>query len=305
MRSGKFLIVPLIVSLLAAYPALAANQHIVVILDDSGSMDQTMERRPDLTRMDAALQALSAALATLPADAEVGIARLNGNSDPRRWVVPPGPVNLSQAQTALDAVRAKGGTPLGEFLKIGADELLKARAKDHYGEYRLLVVTDGEANDGELLEHYLPDILSRGLQVDAIGVDMREDHSLATKVHSYRRADDPESLTRAVKEVFAETGGGNEDDTLVDFSSLEGLPDDVAAAALAALADTGNQPIGVRSSDEAPDPDDPDAEPGNTPSAPRKRRAPDSGSLLLRLLLLIVILTVVKGFRRGRWKARR
>ena len=38
-----------------------------------------------------------------------------------------------------------------------------------------------------------------------IGVNMKSDHTLATKVHSYRRADDPSSLTKAFSDVFSPT----------------------------------------------------------------------------------------------------
>ena len=99
-------------------PLVAARQHIVVVLDDSGSMDQRMENQPQFTRMQAAKEALSQALAHLPEDTEVGIARLNGERNPTAWVVPPGPVNLPKAQAALRDVEAVGGTPLGEYLKI-------------------------------------------------------------------------------------------------------------------------------------------------------------------------------------------
>ncbi len=39
---------------------------------------------------------------------------------------------------------------------------------------------------------------------------MKTDLSLATQVHSYRRADNPEKLVEAVKNVFAEVGSGSD-----------------------------------------------------------------------------------------------
>ena len=217
---------------------------MVVILDDSGSMGDPMGRRRRPTRMDAAKEALITVLQQLPDDAHVGVATLNRRVRGQGpWIVPLGPVDFETAREAINQVRANGGTPLGEFLKLGADALLDKRAKDHYGHFRLLVVTDGEANDGALLESYLPDVLARGITVDVIGVDMDSDHSLATKVHSYRRADDPEALSTAVQEVFAETTGASTADGSDDFALLQPLPDDVAQAVLAALAESGNEPI--------------------------------------------------------------
>ena len=76
-------------------------------------------------------------------------------------------------------------------MKKGADTLLKARKSQYgYGSYRLLVVTDGEASDPGLVERFTPDIISRGIITDVIGVDMNKAHTLATKVHSYRSAND-------------------------------------------------------------------------------------------------------------------
>ena len=62
---------------------------------------------------------------------------------------------------AIDSITSQGGTPLGEYMKQGADALLDARKKQFgYGTYRLLVVTDGEANDAGLVDGYTPDIIS-------------------------------------------------------------------------------------------------------------------------------------------------
>jgi hypothetical protein len=132
-------------------------------------------------------------------------------------------------------------------MKIGADRLLEARQAQYgYGSYRLLLVTDGQATDGNLTTLYAPLILARAIAVDVIGVDMAEDHLLATKVNSYRRANDPRALSRAIREVFAEvgrssTGGGAEDEA---FADLAGLPTEAATAMVMALAASGNDPIG-------------------------------------------------------------
>ena len=147
---------------------------------------------------------------------------------------------------AIEPVQPDSSTPLGERLKTASDALLALRQKERYGSYRLLVVTDGEATDRETMEAFLPDILSRGIWVDVIGVEMAGDHSLATKVQTYRRADDPASLEQAVSEVFAESTGSAGDADQSDFEVIAPLPDDVAAAALQALSASGNEPIGQR-----------------------------------------------------------
>lgn len=130
-------------------------------------------------------------------------------------------------------------------MKRGADALLEARKKQFgYGTYRLLVVTDGEANDRNLVEGYTPDIISRGITIDVIGVDMESEHTLATKVHTYRSADNPDSLRQAITEVFAEvssadTGQADED----AFELIADLPKQTASEMLKSLSTTGNDPI--------------------------------------------------------------
>jgi len=53
-----------------------------------------------------------------------------------------------ELKKAIDPISHGGRTPLGQYMKIGADALLAKKEKQHnYGSYRLLVVTDGEASD--------------------------------------------------------------------------------------------------------------------------------------------------------------
>jgi hypothetical protein len=149
---------------------------------------------------------------------------------------------------AIDRPMPGGNTPLGKYIKIGADRLLEERAKQFgYGTFRLLIVTDGEAEDKDLVDRYTPEIVARGITVDAIGVAMKERHTLATKVHTYRSANDPTSLKRAVAEVFAEVGGRGKDSYSGDaFAELQSIPNEVAQGMIQALSSSGNQPIGEK-----------------------------------------------------------
>jgi uncharacterized protein YegL len=219
---------------------LWATDYVVVVLDDSGSMKQSM---PDgLSRMEAAKQSLVAVLSQLPAETNVGVLTLNTVADGGSWVVPVGPVGKSNWRSRVGGIQANGGTPLGQFIKDAADTLLKLRAADRYGNFRLLIITDGEASDPQNLRQYLPDVLSRGLTMDVIGVSMAGEHSLAKLSHSYRSAADASSLTAAISEVFAEPVD-DADSAAADFALLEGLPDGFAEAAIQALTIVRNDPI--------------------------------------------------------------
>ena len=222
------------------HPALPADSTVVVVLDDSGSMKQTMPS--GMRRIDAAKQALTAVLSQLPADTRVGVLALNTRLNGDHWIVPMGKIGDADWRERVGSIRAEGGTMLGEFSKIGSDELLKLRSADRYGSYRLLIVTDGEASDPAVLSGYLPDILSRGLTLDVIGVSMASEHSLANLAHSYRSADDAESLTAAISEVFAETTGDDQS-SQADFDLIAGLPDGVSEEIIKSLMVVKNEPI--------------------------------------------------------------
>jgi hypothetical protein len=218
-----------------------AGDNVVIVLDDSGSMNERM--RGGVKRMAAAKSALTILLNQFSPDTKLGLVLLNGERTKNHWAIQLELLSSTQAIRRVESVVADGGTPLGDRIREGADALLKLREKQVYGNYRLLVVTDGEASDPKLLELYLPDVLSRGLIVDAIGVDMKQDHTLATRVHSYRRADDAAALSKALQEVFAEkadigaTGGDD------DFELLQSLDDATAKEALVALSRPNNASI--------------------------------------------------------------
>ena len=113
-----------------------------------------------------------------------------------------------------------------------------------------MIVTDGEAGDQNLVERYTPEVVARGVVVDVIGVDMKSRHTLATKVHSYRAANDPESLKKAIQEVFAEVSDERAKqnpklrEEIADL--LDGLPEGISVAMITSLSDTGNHAIGTK-----------------------------------------------------------
>ena len=214
------------------------TDNVVVVVDASGSMGTPMA---GTDRMSAARDALKQVLGQVPDSTHVGVLVFPRGD----WVYPLGPRSDQRLNGAIDSIRSGGGTPLGSYMKRGADALLEARKKQFgYGTYRLLVVTDGEANDTNLVEGYTPDIISRGITIDVIGVDMGSKHTLATKVHTYRSADDPDSLRQTITEVFAEVSVADAGQTDEDsFELIADLPKQTASEMLKSLSTTGNDPI--------------------------------------------------------------
>jgi hypothetical protein len=221
--------------------------NVVIVLDSSGSMASPLPGA-NTDKMTAAKAALKQVLQSVPQETRIGLLVFSAKGVETDWIYPLGPRDDAKLMQAIDRPMPGKDTPLGAYLKKGADRLLEARAKQFgYGTFRLLVVTDGEAQDQALVDRVTPEIIARGITVDVIGVAMNQRHTLATRVHSYRSANDPASLTRAIAEVFAEIGGRASDMTGPEvFAELKPIPGEVAQAMIQALSSSGNQPIGER-----------------------------------------------------------
>lgn len=238
--------------------AMAANTlhasgqlNVVVILDNSGSMKGMMNRSE--SKIDAAKSALMQVLEKSPATSQVGVLLLNPGPQ-GDWLIPLGPIDQSQLQRSVASLDADGNTPLGAKMKVAADALLQVRENNRYGTYKMLIVSDGEASDPNLVQQYLPSIQARGILIDVIGVNMAQQHSLATQTSTYRNANDPSSLATAISDVVLGESSASSDDAAgqSDFELLAALPDEMAVASLAALTAAGNGPI-ERSQGTVPD----------------------------------------------------
>lgn len=275
----------------------AGGLKIVVIVDNSGSMNASMPGGG--TRITAAKQSLLTVLSQTPADAEAGVVLLNPTQN-GRWLVPLGPVDAQAMTNAVNSLRAGGPTPLGAAMKVAADELLAARDAQRYGAYKLLIVTDGEATDRTLVERHLPQIQKRGLLVDVIGVAMGSRHSLATRSNTYRSADDPASLQKAISAVvLGESAADGSDAGESDFELLAAIPGELAAAALDVLTEKRNTPIDSQTNNQGaafPPANAPATAQGAPPvpgSPAAQGPAPEQGDTLFGKIIVFIFLAIV------------
>jgi hypothetical protein len=237
------------------------HNNVVIVLDASGSMKSRLTGTT-MDRMTGAKAAIKAVLGQVPQSTHIGLLVFSAKGIKDPWVFPLGPRNDSDLIRRLDGIEAFGNTPLGVYMKQGADRLLAERARQFgYGTFRLLVVTDGEADDRPIVERHTPELQARGITLDVIGVGMSQDHTLAKKVHSYRRANDPAALNRAVSEVFAEVSARTDDKTAKATFEI--------IAMIQALSSAGTQPLGVRPS--APSSQ---SAPVSSPTVPNAQAAP-------------------------------
>ena len=240
-----------IITALVVTGALRADDNIVVVFDTSGSMGERM-RGINKTRMIVAKEALTGVLANVPSGTKVGLLTFEG------WQYDLAPVDKDKMTEAIQKCGPGGGTPLYEFIRRGADRLLTERQKQgNVGLYKLVVVTDGEAGDsimnndgkfsnGNFKPGVLKDIMSRGIIVDAIGLEMKTDHSLKTQINgAYMKGDNPESITSSLKKAVAEIGSGKDGAISEEaFKEIAELPEGFVKASIEGLTEYRNYPVG-------------------------------------------------------------
>lgn len=216
-----------------------AAQKVVVILDNSSSMNEIIEKNQK-SRMRVAQDSLATVLHSVNDETLVGVLLLNGTKEfPTGWVMDVSKVQKQELIDRIYRVRPNGGTPLGAAIKKASDRLLRLKKDEKYGEYKLLILTDGESTDS--IEQNLFESMERGIGVDAIGLDMSKEHVLATKIDNYQSASEEKQLSLALESSFAEVKSS---DNLQDFELLASIPDEMIPHMITALNDSGNQPIG-------------------------------------------------------------
>ncbi len=265
------------------------KDNIVVILDASGSMRDKFSGDQTKSKMEAAKGALQEVLAKVPNDTHIGLLVFSGTNIQNEWVYPLGLKDTQKLIAAIHLPQPSGNTPLGKYIRIGANRLLEQREKQYnYGNYRLLVVTDGEASDADKVKYYTPEILNRQIRIDVIGVDMKTDHMLANVVDSYRKADNPGELVAAVSQILAETGDTGTDVSGEDvFEYIAPLSSEIASDLIQRLTTLPrNTAIAVKSIEAT------QAQTTTPRKAPTPQRHDDENQGAIWFVILLVVLSV-------------
>jgi uncharacterized protein with von Willebrand factor type A (vWA) domain len=185
---------------------ISLQRNFYFVFDGSGSMQRWPKgKREDGTRsgrkIEGAKWAVREFLKKVPKNVNLGLYVFDSNG--QKEVIPLSPNNRSQFLQAIDAVDAGGGTPLGDAITKGSRALSEQYKKQlGYGEYRLIVITDGEATDNlvagvrQAKRHKIP--------IYTIGFDMDQDHELRKHSVSYRSAESAKQVEQALEEAAAE-----------------------------------------------------------------------------------------------------
>ncbi|OGM96661.1 MAG: hypothetical protein A3B86_04755 [Candidatus Yanofskybacteria bacterium RIFCSPHIGHO2_02_FULL_38_22b] len=198
--------IPLDDKVAGATASLTRNFYFV--FDGSGSMGYSLSGscvgdQRFSTRLDGAKWAGKEFVTKVPSDVNLGLYVFDGYGE--REVLSLGSGNQAKFLREVDNIRAGGGTPLGSAVRLGTEKLVEQYKRQlGYGEYRLVVVTDGQAdNEIEAANAYLNSIRFN-IPIYAIGLCIENNHPLRQYALSYRAADSAEDLRRGLEETLAE-----------------------------------------------------------------------------------------------------
>ncbi|MBI5077099.1 VWA domain-containing protein [Candidatus Falkowbacteria bacterium] len=186
-------------------------KNYFVILDSSGSMSEgACNSEFGTTKSQVAKSALMAFAGQVPADANLGFMvfenAVEGAEIKERLSL--GVNNRDAFRRAVDETTPQGGTPLYEAVLAGLKSLTRQAQKQlGYGEYFLVVVTDGEANPGHEPDRVVDFIVEKTpVTLYTIGFCIGSHHTLNRPgVTFYREANNPNELAAALQQVLAES----------------------------------------------------------------------------------------------------
>ncbi len=179
-------------------------RNFYVVLDGSGSMSERA-CMGDGRKMDQAKAALDAFSKAVPRNANLGLAVFDSRGVQER--VPLATDNRAAFLQQVQATTPSGGTPLRAAIALARQRMEdQARRQLGYGEYNLIVVTDGEASSGQDPRAVVNDILARSpIVVHTIGFCISSNHSLNQAGRTvYKAANDRASLERGLEAALAE-----------------------------------------------------------------------------------------------------
>lgn len=185
---------------------LAKNYYLV--FDGSGSMNDS-QCSGSVNKIQAARAAVKAFARTIPADANVGLLAFDSRGISERVRLAPNQVSSINAQ--IDGIRPDGGTPLLEAIRQAYARLTdQGRKQLGYGEYHLVVVTDGMATpETQNPTPVVNEILANSpVVIHTIGFCIGNQHALNQPGRTfYKAADNPTDLAKGLSEVLGESPG--------------------------------------------------------------------------------------------------
>lgn len=180
-------------------------RNYLIVLDGSGSMSGSECSGSD-DKIVAAKRAIRKFATQIPAEDNLGLVAFDSSGITVR--VPLGFNNRPDFNKQLDAVNSDSGTPLKSAITLAYQQLQAQGSRQlGYGEYHLVIVTDGEAEMGEDPGAIVNTMIADSpVVIHTIGFCIDENHSLNQKGRTYYvAADSPEQLSKGLSDVLAES----------------------------------------------------------------------------------------------------
>lgn len=184
---------------------LLTRKNLVMILDGSGSMAKqgcSGERSKNEVAREAVLEWAS----SVPEDANLGLVVFDKKGFSIR--LPLGLDNRDRFMAEVEQVEPYNKTPLTIALKTAYGMLTEqGRRQLGYGDYTVVIVTDGVADDIKALENSVNMVLSQSpVMIHTIGFCIDENHTLNRQGRTvYRAANNLDELRSGLQEVLAES----------------------------------------------------------------------------------------------------
>ena len=181
------------------------RRNVVLIFDGSASMAES-RCSGSRTKSNVAKDAVKDWASSVPADANLGLIVFDETGLSVR--LPLGLNNRDRFRHEIAKIVPNYKTPLTKSL-YGAYEMLTEQGRKQlgYGEYTIVIVTDGVANNPDALMRAVNSTLIRSpIMISTIGFCIRTNHSLNQPGKTvYKAANNPEALRQGLQEVLAES----------------------------------------------------------------------------------------------------
>jgi uncharacterized protein with von Willebrand factor type A (vWA) domain len=178
-------------------------RNFFLVFDGSGSMREIgcSAGRP---KIDVAKEAVVEWSRSVPQDANLGLFIFQNN---QYVTLPLGAGNRERFVETINATQAGGKTPLTKAVGHAFAALTReGRRQLGYGEYTIVVVTDGIANSEQALTAKIGQILvDSPVTIYSIGFCIGRNHALNQPGQTiYKAADNPAALREGLRQVLAE-----------------------------------------------------------------------------------------------------
>ena len=185
--------------------ATSLTRNFYFVFDGSASMGNPPDNtcsgdRRFSTKIEGAQWAVREFMKNVPSDVNLGLYVFDWNNE--KEVVSLGPGNHQKFLQEVGNIVTGDGTPLADGMRVATEHLVEQYKRQlGYGEFRLIVVTDGIASG---IPEASLNAIRHGIPIYAIGLCIGENHPLRQYALSYQAADSAEDLRRGLEQTLAE-----------------------------------------------------------------------------------------------------